>query len=104
MVWLALTIAVLLVIASSIFVTLKGLQAFRAFKALGRNVGAALERVSSASGEIERHLELASESGTRLEASLARLRASRARLNVLTSAIDDVRASFGRITSVYPRK
>ena len=102
--WLALAIAVVAVIASALSLTLKGLEAFRAFKALGRAVTEGVERIERASGEIERHLTLASESGSRLDAELAQLRRSRARLHVLTSAIDDVRASVGRITSVYPRK
>ena len=102
--WLALTIALVLTVASAIFVTLRGLEAFRAFKQLGRNVGGELDRIATASGEIERHLALAAESGTQLDASLERLRASRARLNVLTSALADVRAAVGRLTAVYPRK
>jgi hypothetical protein len=102
--WLALTIALVLTVGSVIFVTLRGLEAFRAFKALSRRLGAELNRIETASGEIERHLARATESGTQLEASLTRLRASRARLNVLTSALADVRAAVGRVTSVYPRK
>jgi len=102
--WTALGIALVLTVASVIYVTLRGLEAFRAFKALGRRLGAELDRIATASGEVERHLALAAESGTQLEASLARLRASRARLNVLTSALADVRAAVGRVTAVYPRK
>ena len=92
--WLALVVAVVSTIASAIYVTLKGLEAFRAFKTLGGTVTREVERIEQASGEIERHLSLAAESGTRLESELAQLRRSRARLNVLRSAIDDVRASL----------
>jgi len=102
--WLALMIALVLTVASAIYVTLQGLEAFRNFKRLGRGVGDELDRITRASGEIERHLALAAESGTQLEASLARLRSSRARLNVLTSALADVRAAVGRVTGVVPRK
>jgi hypothetical protein len=102
--WLSLAVALVAVIASAIFLTLRGLEAFRAFKRLGRNVTTGVERIEQASGEIEKHLTLAAESGTRLEAELAQLRRSRARLNVLTSAIEDVRASVGRLAAVYPRK
>jgi hypothetical protein len=102
--WLAVAVAVVSVGASAIFLTLKGLEAFRAFKALARSATSELERIERASGDIERHLALAAESSTRLNAELAQLRRSRARLNVLTSAIEDVRASVGRITAVYPRK
>ena len=104
MFWLALIIALVLTVASAVFVTLRGLEAFRAFKQLGRTVTGELDRISVATGEIERHLALAAESGTQLETSLARLRASRARLNVLTSAIADVRAAVGRVTGLVPRK
>ena len=102
--WLSLAVALVAVIASAIYLTLKGLEAFRAFKAVGRNLTSEIERIEQASAGIERHLALAAESTARLDAELAQLRRSRARLNVLTSAIDDVRASVGRLTAVYPRK
>lgn len=102
--WLALIIALVLTVASAIYVTRQGLEAFRGFKRLGRRVGGELERITTMSGEIERQLALAAESGTQLEASLARLRSSRARLNVLTSALAEVRAAVGRVTGVVPRK
>jgi hypothetical protein len=104
MLWLALLVAVVLVVASAIFLTLRGLEAFRALKQLGRSVGGELDRINVATGEIELHLARAAESGTKLESSLARLQASRAQLNVLTSAIADVRAAVGRVTAVVPRK
>ncbi len=102
--WLALTVALLLTVGSALYPTLKGLAAFRDFKRLSREVGTELDRIATASGQIERHLALAAESGSRLEAALAHLRESRARLNVLTSALADVRASVGRVTAVVPRK
>ncbi|MGH3072398.1 MAG: hypothetical protein ACRDNB_09055 [Gaiellaceae bacterium] len=102
--WLSLAVAIVSVIASSIYLTLKGLEAFRAVKALGRTITGELERVEEAAAGIERHLALAAESTTRLDAELAQLRGSQAKLNVLTSAIADVRAAVGRVTGVYPRK
>ena len=102
--WLSLAVAILAIVTSTVYATRKGLEAFRAFKALGRNVAGEVERIELAAGQIERHLALAAASEARLDARLARLRQSRAELNVLTSAIDDVRASIGRVTAVYPRK
>jgi cell shape-determining protein MreC len=102
--WLALAVALVVVIASAIFTTRKGLETFRAFKILGSTVTSEVERIERVSGEIERHLTLAAESASRLDAELEQLRRSRARLNVLTSAIDEVRASLDRVTAVYPRK
>ena len=104
MFWLALIIALVLTVASVIFATLRGLEAFRDFKRLGRTVGGELDRIDAASAEVERHLALAAESGTKLEASLTRLRASRARLQVLTSALAEVRAAVGRVTAFVPHK
>jgi hypothetical protein len=102
--WLALAVAVVVVIVSAIYTTRRGLEAFRAIKILGSTVSSEVERIEQASGQIERHLALAAESGARLDAELAQLRRSRARLNVLTSAIDDVKDSWWRLTAVYPRK
>jgi hypothetical protein len=102
--WLALAIAVVAVVGSLVFATLRGLALFRSFKRLSRELGHSVDRIAGSAAGIERHLELAAESGSRLDASLARLRGSRARLSVLTAAIADVRASLGRITAVVPRK
>ena len=102
--WLALAVAVVAIVASVISTTLKGLEAFRGVKRLGGAVTSEIARIEQVSGEIERHLALAAESGSRLDAKLAQLRRSRARLNVLQSAIDEVRDSLGRVTAVYPRK
>jgi hypothetical protein len=102
--WLSLAVALALVIGSTVYATLKGLETFRALKRLGRTVGEGVERISASSAGIERQLALASESFERLEASLERLRTSRARLNVLTAALADVRSSLDRVTDVVPRK
>jgi len=102
--WLALAVAVVLTIASLIYVTLNALEAFRAFKTVGRNLSAGLDRVTATTAQIERHLELAAESGSQLEASLARLHTSRAQLTVLTTALSDVRDSVNRVTAFVPRR
>jgi len=102
--WLALAVAIVAILASSIYLTLKGREAFRGAKRLNGAVSVELERIERASAEIEQHLARAEASSARLDAGLAELRRSRARLNVLTSAIDEVRDSVGRVTAVYPRK
>jgi hypothetical protein len=102
--WLSLAVAIVATIAAVVFAVRRGLEAFRAAKALSRTAAGELARIEESSARIEAHLALAAESGTRLDASLVRLRRSNAQLNVLRSAIDDVRDSVGRWTSVYPRK
>ena len=104
LVWLSLAVAVVTTIASLVFATRRGLESFRTLKRLGRAVSEAAARVEATAARIEEHLANAAESGTKLDAELEQLRRSRAQLNVLTSAIDEVRDSFGRVTEVYPRK
>jgi uncharacterized protein YhaN len=102
--WLSLALAIVETVASATFAALRGLEAFRALKALGASVSGGVAAIEAAAAQIEQHLARAAESGSRLDAELAQLRRSRARLNVLRSALDDVRASVGRVTAVYPRK
>ncbi len=101
--WLSLAFLVVVTIASSVVVTRRALDAFRAFKHLNGALATGLDGIARSSAEIELHLQAAATSGSALEASLARLRTSRSVLGVLTAAIADVRASVGRITSVVPR-
>ena len=101
--WLSLVFLVVVTIASSILVTLRGIATFRAFKHLTAALGEGVDRIARSSAQIEGHLERASRSGSALETSLARLGDSRGRLAVLTAALADARASLGRITSVVPR-
>jgi hypothetical protein len=102
--WLTLAFSIVAVVASLVFTTRRALQFFRDAKSMTAATSTALDAVTRSTEQIERHLELATESGTRLEASLARLRASRARLDVQRAAIDDVRASLDRLTALAPRK
>ncbi len=102
--WLTLGFALLLILGSAAYAAVKGFEFWRGFKSLSRRTTAELDRVARATAEIELHLQAAAASGTRLDASLQRLGASRARLSVLTTALADVRASVGRITGVMPRK
>lgn len=103
-IWLSLAVAVVATFVSAVFVTRRGLESFRAFKRLGRSVADGTGRIDASTAQIEDHLRRAAESGEQLDAELAQLRRSRAQLNVLTSALDDVRDAVGRVTSVYPRK
>lgn len=103
-VWLSLALGVILTIASAVYLTLKGLEAFRAVKQVGRRAGRELERISAVTAEIEQRLAASDARTDRLEASLTRLRSSRAELNVLTTALAEVNASVRGVTSIVPRK
>ena len=102
--WLTLAFAIVVVVASIAYAAVKGLEAYRTGKRLLAAAAEDLDRITRASAEIELHLQAAATSGTQLDASLTRLSASRARLNVLTSALADVRAAVGRVTWIVPRK
>lgn len=102
--WLSLAFLTLAVVGSIAYAALKGLETYRDTKRVLGTSGAELDRITRATAEIELHLQAAATSGARLDASLTRLSASRARLNVLTSAVADVRAAFARATSLVPRK
>jgi hypothetical protein len=103
-IWLALAVAVVATIASAVFATQRGLEAFRGFKRIGGSVSAGTVQIEASAAQIEEHLRRAAESGEQLDAEVTQLRNSLAQLNVLTAAIDDVRDAVGRVTSVYPRK
>ena len=90
--WLALAVATLVSVVALVTAIRRGLALFRDFKQLSREVGEKLDGIERASGEIELHLQKAATSGSALEASLTRLRTSRAQLAVSTAAIADVRA------------
>ena len=77
--WLALAVALVVTVASIVFATLKGLEAFRGVKRVGGAVSSELERIEQASAQIERHLTLAAESGSQLDAKLAQPAALAAR-------------------------
>jgi len=104
LVWLSLTLAVILPIASAAYLTVKGLDSFRAAKQVSRRAGRELERISAVTAEIEERVAATEARSARLDASLARLRRSRAELDVLTTALAEVRASVQSVTSLVPRK
>ena len=80
------------------------LGTWRDFKRLRRHLVRELDRVAT-SAEAAAEKMAATETRThRLEQSLGRLNVSIARLRVLTDAIDEVDATFGRGAWYYPRK
>jgi hypothetical protein len=87
--WLSLAVSAALVVASAVYVAVRGLETFRAIKQLGRRTGPPLARIEATTAEIDRRLSLFDEREARLAGSLARLRKSQAELNVLTSALDE---------------
>jgi hypothetical protein len=79
------------------------LHIWRTVKHLRRGLGRELNRLADL-GEATVEKTAAASDSARLDASLARLRVTLARLAVLRSAVDEVQDGAGRITAVYPRK
>ena len=86
------------------YATARGLRAFRAAKRLARETGETVSDIGRSAAEIELRLAGGAGRGDELAAALARLRASRAQLDVLLGALAEVRDSLGRATAFVPRK
>jgi hypothetical protein len=95
-VWPALGVAVAGVVGGIVVAFVRGRQAWRGFKSLGSAVGKGLDDIGSSAAEIETHLTRAGEGSERLSAALERLRSSRARLDVLLSALREARTAVER--------
>jgi hypothetical protein len=102
-IYAALAVGFLAVVAGLVFLGVRLLEAWRAFKRLRRHLGRELERLADLG-------ERTAESGARaldtseLDASLRRLRVALARFALLREAIDEATGTFGRFAAVYPRK
>jgi type IV secretory pathway protease TraF len=103
LVWLALAASLLAVVAVSTFTTARGIKLFRDVKRLGRSMGEEVAAIERGTAAIEGHLVAAAESSDALSRAVQRLNASRARLNVLLVAIDDVRERLRLVTAFLPR-
>ncbi|HZS23807.1 MAG TPA: hypothetical protein VFA30_02360 [Gaiellaceae bacterium] len=99
----ALALGVLAVLAAASFVVVRCLQAWRDFKRFRRQLARELARLAETA-------ELTAETAERLtdqpelEASTRRLRGTLARFAVLRAAVDETAGAVGRVTAVYPRK
>jgi uncharacterized protein (DUF1810 family) len=102
-IYLALAVGVLASAAAAVFLAVRVLQAWRAFKRLRRRLGKELDRLEELTGRTAASVETASDQA-KLTASIAQLRVTLERFAVLRSALDEATDAVGRITSVYPRK
>ncbi len=102
--WLFVGVSVSAAGSATVYATARGLGAFRAAKRLARETGETVSNIGRSAAEIESRLAGGAGRGDELEAALARLRASRAQLDVLLAALADVREAIGRVTVLVPRK
>jgi hypothetical protein len=99
----ALIVAALVVVAATVFVVVRSLQAWRNFKRFRRHLGRELDELSAAGERTAEAAERASDS-VELTASTGRLRRSLVRLAILRSALDEATGTVTRVAALYPRK
>jgi hypothetical protein len=95
----ALIAAVLVCAAGAALLTVRVLQAWRAFKRLRRRLARALAELADAADRTSQNAQRIGDQ-PQLERSLARLRKTLAVVDVLREALDEVRG----VTALYPRK
>jgi hypothetical protein len=99
-VWIGLAAAALLVGFGAYRAVRELIRAFRALRELQSGTLGALESLARSAEQLARHPDPTG----KLEPALVSFNRSRAQLSVLLAAVDEVRDSVGRVTSVYPRK
>jgi hypothetical protein len=103
-VWLALALALLVVVAGTTVTVVRTLRTWRVFRAFTGAIGGRLDDILQKAADVEERLEAAGTTAERLDAAVARLRRSTTYGGVLAEALADVRASIGRVQANVPRK
>jgi hypothetical protein len=101
LVLLALVVGFALIAGSLALVGLRSYELWRTSRGFLRELGASNDALAAS---LERLSSFEPGGGDRLSTSIARLEASRARLDVLTGALGRVRGQWASLTGVYPRK
>jgi methyl-accepting chemotaxis protein len=91
-------------VGSLVFLVVRTLRLLRGFRSSSALLTEALSEVTASAEATAARAETLAAGSERMAGSVERLARSRARLRVLTAAIDEVRDSAGRITGVVPRK
>jgi hypothetical protein len=99
----ALIAGFLAILGALVFLGVRVLQAWRGLKRLRRHTAKELDRLAQLGEETARKAETAGDTAE-LDRSLARLRVTLARFNVLRAALDEATDVVTRVTAVYPRK
>ena len=102
--WIAVAVSVAVFLGSLVFLVLRTIRFWRGFRTFGAPITEALAAVTASADATAARAEALGAGSERMAGSLERFARSRARLRVLTAAIDEVRDAAGRITGVVPRK
>ena len=99
--WISLALLVLSLTSGAVFCFRSGRALWRDFKSFGTALDGTVAGVTTALGLAADRSARFGEGIPRLEAAVARLRASSRRWSVLSAAVQDVRTS---VVDLYPRK
>jgi type II secretory pathway component PulK len=103
LVWAALGVAVVVVVAALARVIQRAADAWRSYTRFRRALGRQLYALETGAARLAEEAAKARPS-PELERSLARLAESRARLSALRRAVDDVTGPVATARALYPRK
>jgi uncharacterized protein YjiS (DUF1127 family) len=103
LVWIALLVGVAAAFAALVRAIREALAAWRSYKRFRRHLGRGLYDLEVSAARVADNAAKAG-SSPEPDRSVARLRESIARLNVLRRSIGDVTDAVGSVTAVYPRK
>ena len=101
-VWIALALLAVGVVAGIVYAVVRGLALWREIKRTGSSFSAESERIAETSAQMQVHLDRASASGTRLAGATERLATSRARLEVQLQAVREARHTMRRLLWFLP--
>jgi hypothetical protein len=103
-VWISLAFLVVAVLASTAYAAVRGLLAWRTFRAFSRTIERAVDAVLTNAGEAEEHALGLGTGAARLNSTTARLQASLERLAVLRTAAGNAGAMLFALRGAVPRK
>ena len=103
LIWIALGVLLVAVVAGIAYAAVRGFQLYRSAKRSGAAITSEMDRINAVSLEIERHMTNAEAATARLNAATGRLATSRAQLDVQLTAIHQARAQMRRVFWFVPR-
>ena len=101
-VWIALALLAVGVVAGIVYAVVRGLALWRQIKRTGSSFSAESDRIAETSAQMQVHLDRASASGARLAGATERLATSRARLEVQLQAVREARHTMRRLLWFLP--
>jgi len=103
-VWPSLGIAVVALLGSLVLLFVRTREAWRGFHSFFGSLTTELAAVTASADAVSAKAATLPDESARVDAALRRLQRSRARLAVLSAAIDDVTSTASRVTGLVPRK